>query len=280
MSVVDKTSGSTLNLNEIYGSLLEIVPKCGQIIRDAFYKEKSIKEKENYADFVTETDTKVEDVLTKALKSKYPTHNFIGEETTVEKVKFTDHPVWIIDPVDGTTNFAHKFPYCALSIGFYVNKEAQIGVVFNPIRDELFSAIRGQGAYLNGRTIKPSTIQDLNKAQIITEFGSGRNSNDIEIKLENMKNLIKQVHSIRCLGSAALNTCYVANGSGEIYYEFGIHIWDMAACALIAREAGCTVLDPSGGELDLLKRQILVASSADLANKFIPLIKHVTYESD
>jgi myo-inositol-1(or 4)-monophosphatase len=87
-------------------------------------------------------------------------------------------------------------------------------------------------------------------------------------------------NSIRCLGSAALNTCYVANGSAEIYYEFGIHIWDMAACYLIAREAGCAVLDPSGGELDLLNRQFLVASSLDLAKKIIPLIKCVAYESD
>ena len=88
------------------------------------------------------------------------------------------------------------------------------------------------------------------------------------------------MNSIRCLGSAALNTCYVANGSSEVYYEFGIHIWDIAAAALIAEEAGCVVLDPSGGDLDLLKRQVLVASSQEIAKQIVPLIKPVAYESD
>ena len=112
---------------------------------------------------------------------------FIGEETTVEKVKFTNDPVWIVDPVDGTTNFVHSFPHCCLSIGFYVNKEAQIGVVLNPITNELYSAVNGQGAYLNGRTLKHSGQKELNKSQIITEFGSSRNKFNLTAIIYNIK---------------------------------------------------------------------------------------------
>ncbi|CAF0710717.1 unnamed protein product [Brachionus calyciflorus] len=280
MSVVDSTTSETINLNEIYSFLLEVVPKCGQVIRDAFYKEKNVTDKANYADFVTETDTKVEKILTETLKVKYPKHNFIGEETTQGKVQFTDAPVWIIDPVDGTTNFVHKFPYCAISIAFYVNKQAQIGVVFNSIRDELFSAIRGQGAYLNGRTITPSGVTELNKSQIITEFGSGREGEHLDVKVNNMRVLIEKCHSLRCLGSSALNTCYVACGASDLYYEYGIHIWDMAAATLIAKEAGCTVLDPDGSELNILNRRVLVSTTKELAQQVISLIKPVIYESD
>ena len=116
---VERIRFSTLNLFS-YGFSFK------KIIRDAFYKEKQLQEKSSFADIVTETDTSVEKCLIEALKSKYPNHSFIGEESTINKVNFTNDPVWIIDPVDGTTNFVHKFPYCAISIAFYVNKEVVI----------------------------------------------------------------------------------------------------------------------------------------------------------
>jgi myo-inositol-1(or 4)-monophosphatase len=121
----------------------------------------------------------------------------------------------------------------------------------------------------------------LNKSQIITEFGSSRMAAELDTKASNMRNLIGRVHSLRLLGSAALNACYVANGCGDLYYEYGIHIWDMAAACLIASEAGCVVCDPeSGGPLDVLSRRIMIAASQDLVDQVRPLIKTVFYPSD
>lgn len=282
MSVESNTLKEVLNLNEIFLFLTDLVQRCGRIINDAYHREKKLDNKLNYADFATETDLLVEKMLFESLREKYPKHDFIGEESVSngQKVVFTDNPVWIIDPIDGTTNFVHKFPYVSISIGFYVNKVAQIGIVFNPITDELFSAIRGQGALLNGKGIRSSGQTDLKKSQIITEFGSQRNEKELDIKVQNMRTLVENSHSIRCLGGAALNGCYVAMGAADIYYEYGMHVWDISASALICAEAGCYVIEPNGDELNILNRKFLVASTKELAEKIIPLLTHVPYDSD
>jgi len=271
-----------VNLNEIYKFLTQVVPKCGNLIRDKFYTEKDITAKTSFADFVTETDIAVEKFFKTAISEKYPSHSFIGEESTSEheKVKFTDEPVWIIDPIDGTTNFVHSFPNCAISIGFYINKQAQIGVVYNPILDLLYSAIRGQGAYLNGRAIKSSGVKELARAQIITEFGNTRKPEMMDTVVGNMRRIIEKAHSIRCTGSAAMNLCSVASGGGDVYFEMGPHIWDFAAGALIASEAGCVLMDVTGGPFDLLSRHVLCASTPELAAQIIPLIQPIVYETD
>jgi myo-inositol-1(or 4)-monophosphatase len=124
-------------------------------------------------------------------------------------------------------------------------------------------------------------FEALNKSQIITEFGSSRVAEELDTKAKNMRNLIGRVHSLRLLGSAALNACYVANGCGDLYYEYGIHIWDMAAACLIAKEAGCIVCDPeNGGPLNMLNRRIMIAASQQLIDEVIPLVQTVFYPSD
>ncbi len=282
MSVYSTTLNETLNLNEIFLFLTDLVQRCGRIITDGYNREKALTDKISFADFATETDLLVEKTLIESIRQKYPKHEFIGEESTTEakKVVFTDNPVWIIDPIDGTTNFVHKLPHCSISIGFYVNQEAQIGIVYNPITDQLFSAIKGQGALLNGRGIKHTGEKNLNKSQIITEFGSQRNSLELDAKVKNMRALVEKSHSIRCLGGAALNGCFVAMGAADVYYEYGVHIWDISACALICKEAGCYVSDPNGSKLNLLNRAFLVTSTKELADQVIPLLTHVLYECD
>lgn len=130
--------------------------------------------------------------------------------------------------------------------------------------------------------MKSSGQTELKMSQIITEFGSSRISSEIDTKVNNMRNLIGRCHSLRCLGSAALNSCYVANSSADLYFEYGIHIWDIAAAVLIAKEAGCFVFDPVTGEenLNMLDRRVLISASRELAQQVIPLINHVHYESD
>jgi len=187
--------------------------------------------------------------------------------------------MWVIDPIDGTTNFVHRFPQCAISIAFFLNKEVQIGVVFNPMTDHVFSAIKGQGAFLNGKTIHGSGITDLSMSQIVTEFGSSRDPTHLQMKTKNMLSVVEKVHSIRCLGSSALDACYVASGSCDVFYAYGTHIWDIAAAVLIAREAGCFVLDPNGNEFDFLNRRILITATLELAKQVVPLLQNVAYEN-
>jgi fructose-1,6-bisphosphatase/inositol monophosphatase family enzyme len=125
--------------------------------------------------------------------------SFIGEETTAAeggdaKVKFTDNPTWIIDPVDGTTNFVHKVPLCGISVALCINKKPQIGVFFNPINNETFSAIRGQGAFLNGSTMTSSGQKDLNLSLVVAEFGNNRLASDMDKKVANMRRIIDKAH--------------------------------------------------------------------------------------
>lgn len=236
--------------------------------------------KTSFADVVTDTDKNIEQAIINCLKAVYPNHGFIAEESVRGKLTMTNEPMWVIDPIDGTTNFVHRFPQCATSIAFFLNKEVQIGVVFNPITDHVFSAIKGQGAFLNGKTIHGSGITDLSMAQVATEFGSSRDPAHLQMKTNNMLSVVEKVNSIRCLGSSALDACYVANGSCDVFYAYGTHIWDIAAGVLIAREAGCLVLDPNGGEFDFLSRRILIAATHELASKFVPLLQNVAYDAE
>jgi myo-inositol-1(or 4)-monophosphatase len=271
-----------VNLNEIYQYLMLMVPQAGNMLREAFYKDKKTASKEgNYADLVTKTDVQIQNTIINCLKDKYKDHKFIGEESTEQgKVQLTNDPIWVIDPIDGTTNFVHGLPQCCISVAFFLNREVKIGVVFNPITDHVFSAIKGQGAYLNGRTIYGSGVTGLNVSQIATEFGSSRELSHLQLKTDNMLNIIGKVHSIRSIGSTALDICYVALGSCDAFFTYGIHIWDVAASVLIAREAGCVVLDPNGTEFNFLNRRILVAASTDLARQIVPLLTPILYESD
>jgi len=272
-----------VNLNEIYQYLMVVVPQAGNMLREAFYKDKKTFSKEgNYADLVTQTDVQIQNTIINCLKDRFKDHKFIGEESMKGKgpVQLTNDPIWVIDPIDGTTNFVHGLPQCCISVAFFLNREVKIGVVFNPITDHVFSAIKGQGAYLNGRTIYGSKVTDLTVAQVATEFGSIREPTHLQRKANNMLNIIGKVHSIRSIGSTALDICYVALGSCDAFFNYGIHIWDMAASVLIAREAGCVVLDPNGAEFDFLNRRILVAASTDLARQIVPLLTPILYESD
>lgn len=130
------------------------------------------------------------------IRSKFPDHEFIGEEESSEgkKVRLTDAPTWIIDPIDGTMNFVHSFPHSAISIALLVNKETEIGIVFNPVLGQKFTARRGQGALYNGKKIHVSEERDLTKALIMVEFGTNRESDKVNVIMENLNKLVRKAH--------------------------------------------------------------------------------------
>lgn len=220
-----------------------------------------------------------------ALKEKFPSHSFIGEETVSSggKCNLTNTPTWIIDPIDGTTNFVHKYPMVAICIGLAINKEVVIGVVYNCIKDEMYTGRKGLGAFCNGVQLRCSSCTDLSSALGITELGASREPSEIEVRIRNFRRLAEEparVHSIRMQGSAALNMCSVASGAADFYYEYGIHVWDIAAAGIIAEEAGATLVDPSGEPLDLMARRVLVTCNKTIAQEVAKYLECIDLPRD
>ncbi|XP_069778152.1 inositol monophosphatase 1 [Narcine bancroftii] len=262
---------------------IDVAQKAGAIICEALKSEHTVQIKSSPADLVTETDQNVEKMILCNLKEKFPSHSFIGEESVADGAPsiLTDNPTWIIDPVDGTTNFVHRFPFVAVSIGFYVNKQSEIGVIYSCMEDKMYTARRGQGAFCNGHQLSVSGQDNISKALIVTELGSNRSPEIVKSVLSNMEKLILiPSHGIRTLGSAALNMCMVASGGADIYYEMGIHCWDMAAAALIVTEAGGVVLDITGEAFDLMSRRVIAASSKAVAKRIAQEVQIIPYLRD
>ncbi|KAL4234992.1 hypothetical protein ACF0H5_006632 [Mactra antiquata] len=243
-------------IQEYFKHALMVAKEAGERVKTDFYRNKNISVKENFADLVTETDTAVEELIVAKLKQRFPDHKFIGEEAVSAggHCELTDSPTWIIDPIDGTTNFVHSVPHTCISIGLAVNKEIVAGIVHGPILGETFTAVKGHGAFCNDVKLSVSTIQDLKQGLVIIEGGTSRVPGVLDTKIANLKKVVENCHGIRAYGSAALDMCFVAKGSHEAYVEHGIHVWDIAAGKLIVEEAGGIVCDPSGKlySLDIL----------------------------
>ncbi|KAI0225001.1 Inositol monophosphatase 1 [Lamellibrachia satsuma] len=240
-----KTDMSNDDLDVCFKLVQDVARQAGEMIREAFKQEKQVQIKSSMADLVTESDKKVEQLIISTVKDKFPTHSFIGEESAVpgEKCVLTDNATWIIDPIDGTTNFVHRFPYIAVSIALLVQKQTVIALIYNPILDQMYTARPGQGAYCNGVKLQVTQTRDLGQAIVCAEFGSSRDSNVLDSKFRSMRKIIEQAHGLRTLGSAALHMCLCASGNIDAHFTFGIHIWDIAAGYLIVREAGGVVID-------------------------------------
>lgn len=247
---------------------------AGQVVREALCDEKQrdVMTKSSTVDLVTQTDQRVEHLIIQSVKKKFPTHRFIGEESVAagEACVLTDDPTWIIDPIDGTTNFVHSFPFVAVSIGFSVDKQIQFGVVYSCLEDKMFTARRGKGAFCNGEPLQVSDQEDVRQSIIATEFGSNRETETVEKIFSSLRNILNiPVHGVRGAGTAAVNMCLVASGCVEAYYEVGIHVWDVAAGSVIVEEAGGVLMDVEGGPVDLMSRRIVAANNRTVAQRIV-----------
>ncbi|EME26840.1 myo-inositol-1(or 4)-monophosphatase [Galdieria sulphuraria] len=251
------------NLKQRLCFALPLIRQAGTILRGAFSlrKEGVIYRKKTETDPVTNTDIELETFLRKEILSKFPNEAFIGEESASNLERFDQDSCWILDPIDGTANFVHGIPNVAISLAYSERGQVVLGIVYNPLEEELFTAIRGGGAFLEDTPIRVSDIDNWNEAIVCTEFGSDRSSVKCSMIVENLKNILDdKIQGIRATGSAALDLCYVAAGRFDVYYEYGPHIWDIAAGSLIVEEAGGTVLHPTGSNLDLRSRGILATN--------------------
>ncbi|GAD95802.1 hypothetical protein PVAR5_4448 [Paecilomyces variotii No. 5] len=255
------SSDSTPDLQEIHDFLVDVAFKAGETINGALPTVSSTDSKKNSSDLVTEYDRAVEQQVSTALKEKYPQYDFHGEETYDPAHPLTDAPTFIVDPIDGTVNFVHGFPSVCISLGLAIKRTPVVGVVFNPFTQTLYSAIRGKGAYLNKTTKLPlkgtnvEPLRGLSNSLIAVEWGSDRSGQNFETKVRTFEKLGKtreeggaMVHSMRSLGSAALNLCSVAAGTLDLYWEGGCWAWDVCAGWVILTEAGGIIVDANPGE--------------------------------
>ena len=215
-------------------------------------------------DFVTQVDRKAEEVIIEALHKAYPDHGILGEETGTfnENSEYK----WIIDPLDGTTNFLHGFPQYAVSIGLQHKGRMEVAVVFDPIKNELFTAARGEGAQLNGKRIRATEHKGIKGSLLGTGFPF-KHPQHLDTFVETFKAVHPQAAGIRRAGSAALDLAYVAAGRLDGFWEIGLSPWDMAAGVLLVREAGGIVTDFSGDGNYLQTGNVVAA-----ANKVFPAL--------
>nr|CEL64718.1 TPA: Inositol monophosphatase 2 [Neospora caninum Liverpool] len=264
----------------------DIAREAGHTLRKFFSdRDKKVDTKESPADLVTEFDKAIEDHLKKRIREAFPTHQFLCEESSTLNDCLTDAPTWVIDPIDGTTNFVHTLPFTCVSIAFAVNKEVVVGVVYAPILNEMFSAEKGKGAFLNGERIYTSGRRDPSCAVVCCGFSVGTIRKidmpgcDLAVKtaardiercvLNNLTYCSHNCRDIRHLGSTALELCYVAAGRMDAYQSLGPKEWDFAAGILIVQEAGGCVIDFDGKPLELHQRRAIAGSTEELARSFV-----------
>ena len=244
----------------IMTKLINIAKECKELFLEGYHSSKHVNYK-GTVDLVTEYDVAIEKRLTELLLKEFPDFTIVGEESTKE----ITHPkkAIYIDPIDGTTNFVHSLPFCAISIGMWEDGKPLAGVVYNPVLDECFSAERGQGAYLNGEKIHVSKQTDFQQSLIATGFPYTKveKGEDYERVLRTLATLLPITRDIRRGGSASVDLCYVACGKFEAYYECNLKPWDVAAGVLIVEEAGGKITDEKGDTYKLGNHIILCSNS-------------------
>lgn len=232
--------------------------QAGALLKEYFYKKVEIRKK-GPLDIVTIADEQAELLIVNGIKKHFPDDAIIAEEGNSRSG--TSEFSWIIDPLDGTTNFSHRLPHFAVSIAVERNGQVIHGLVFDPMKEELFEAHLGQGASLNGHPIQVSGCLDLGDALAVTGFSYDRRQR-MDYLLQRVRLLLDECQGLRRLGSAALDLAYVASGRFDVFIEDGLNSWDIAAGQLLVSEAGGCVSLFNGEPLDLSCGQILATNPA------------------
>lgn len=244
--------------------------EAGKYILSNLGKTKHISFKSKESNLVTEVDKKSEEIIIESLLKDFPDFDILAEESGASSTKNSEF-MWVIDPLDGTTNFAHGLPIFSVSIGLIKGSEVIAGVVYDPTRDQLFSAEKGKGAYLNGKKLSVSKTKEINKALLVTGFPYNVEENP-DFCFERFIVMTKNSRAVRRLGSAALDFAYVAAGIFDGFWEVKLNPWDIAAGLLLVKEAGGKVTNFKGEESDIFNPQIL-ASNGHIHEKMIELLE-------
>lgn len=240
--------------------LENIARQAGAILRAGYDKEHQVGYK-GVIDLVTEVDHQSEKFLLGEVQKDFPDHHIFSEESGI--IQGNDEHIWYIDPLDGTVNYAHHIPIFCVSIAYAFHSDLTLGVVYDPMRDEMFLAERGKGSYLNGRSLHVSSATELQRSLLVTGFPY----NAWDTPQDNFANFVKfgkLTQGVRRLGSAALDLCYVAAGRFDGFWEMSLNPWDVAAGGLISEEAGARVTNVNGGSDYISQPQSVIAATPDI----------------
>lgn len=233
-------------------------------IRELSFKQGSV------TNIVTDVDKKSEQIIIKRIKSQFSDHRILAEESGKDSIQSEYR--WIIDPIDGTTNFIHNFPFFCVSVALEKKGRPLIGVVYDPVRDELYHAEKKKGAYLNNRRIRVSKINDITGSLLATGFAYDVNKSANNDNINNFKKLLEASQAVRRAGSAALDLCYVASGRFDGFWELDLNPWDTAAAFLIVQEAGGKVTKFDGSKYTPYEKNIL-ATNGKIHSKMVAILK-------
>jgi len=242
-------------MEEFYHFAIDISLKAGEEILNLFPHIHEISYK-GAINLVTEADLKSEGIIKEAIRSRYPNHTILAEESGLEE---RGDIRWIIDPLDGTTNFAHGLPWFCTSLALEIEGEIVLGIIYNPVLKECFSAIKEKGTFLNQKPIKVSQTKELGKALLATGFPYDIQQSP-EPVMTRFRNMIMHARGVRRAGSAAIDLCYVACGRFDGFWEERLYPWDTAAGMLIVQEAGGKVSDFSGNFYSIYGKEILATN--------------------
>lgn len=256
-------------MNNTFNFAKELIEKASKLILKNYKNIRTISYKKSFANLVTNVDHEVEELILRKITSRYPEHSIIAEESG-KKIKNPKYK-WFIDPIDGTTNFAHGYPFFCISVGFAINDILQFGLVKNPITNEFYSARKGKGAKLNGKPISVSKVKKIKESLLVTGFSH----DGVSSKQENFKNfqtLTTKSHGVRRDGAAALDLCYVACGRVDAFWEKELNPWDVASGVLILKEALGKITGLKGNKYSIYDKNIL-ASNGFIHNELLKYLR-------
>jgi myo-inositol-1(or 4)-monophosphatase len=261
-------------MHPILNISLMAAKKAGNVMLRSFERLDTINaSSKGLHDFVTDVDRKAEQEIIAVIQKAYPDHQIIAEESGT--LQGREDCIWHIDPLDGTHNYMRGVPHFCVSIGFQFKGKLEHAVVYDPIRREIFSASRGEGARLNDRKIRVSALSKLEKALVGTGFPV-RNPTSLSAYLPVFNQLMPSISNIRCAGSAALDLAYVAAARLDAYAEVNLRSWDMAAGVLLVQEAGGLVCDWQGKE-NYMKNGTVVAASPKILGELVSVVSKSTF---
>ena len=252
-----------ISMNSQFDAACEAVREAGRVIQSHIGKV-TFREKAK-SDLVTDADVAAQLAIQRVLSRRFPRYAFLGEESTLEEqraARESGHPIWVVDPLDGTTNFVHRMPGFCVSIALVVEDRVQLGVIHDPIQHTIYWAVEDGQAMRDGKAIAVSDCNRLDQALVCCSLAPGVRRTDPSVA--QFLNVLESCQSIRRLGSAALNLCYLAEGILDSYWATSVKSWDVAAGYLIARQAGAVFSQIDGNCFDLWNPELLACATEEL----------------
>jgi myo-inositol-1(or 4)-monophosphatase len=262
----------------LYDASMRVAVDCaraaGQVLREMLHSA-AVREKAP-KDLVTDADIAAQSVIEAKIHSAFPNHLFLGEESDggLAKLELEEETFcWVVDPLDGTANFVHGLPNFAVSIALLQGDVIQLGVVYDPMADELYAAGAGRGASLNGKSIRATSCRALDVAMVAASFPPQVTRHSIEVM--QFLEILERSQSVRRLGSAALNLCYVGHGRLDAYWAKSLKPWDVLGGAIVAQEAGAMLCRHDGGAFDPWSGELIAAATSDLQREMVDCFRSI-----